>query len=206
GLGGQLGHGRVVLLQRRLALRRVVLLAHVLVEILGAEVRVGQLDVALDRCGGELAELRADRVGALELVLRIQRCRVDRAGVKSAIFLWHLITARMAVPKALLSASPHFRVAATPPDGSSLVCGTQPVSSLAHDTPDPPSLQSKCWPAVGGAATAAPAATRKNPPMTDPRSRFMRPPPLAYISAKCAADRPTGWSACRLPLRRFRCH
>src|SRR5207249_10290142 len=92
---------------------------------------------------------------------------------------WHLITARMAVPKALLSASPHFRVAATPPDGSSLVSGTQPVSSLAHDTPDPPSLQSKCWPGPGGAATAAPAATRKNPPMTNPRSRFMRPPPFA---------------------------
>ena len=109
----------------------------------------------------------------------------SRAGsafrVKSAIFLWHLITARMAVPKALLSASPHFRVAATPPDGSSLLCGTQPVSSLAHDTPDPPSLQSKCWPWPGGAATAAPAATRKHPPMTDPRSRFMRPPPLAYL-------------------------
>src|SRR6184192_1972092 len=80
----------------------------------------------------------------------------------------------MAAPKALLSPSPHFRVAATPPDGSSLLCGTQPVSSLAHDTPDPPSLQSKCWPWPGGAATAAPAATRKHPPMTDPRSRFMR--------------------------------
>src|SRR5207253_8997374 len=80
-----------------------------------------------------------------------------------------LITDRMAAPKALLSPSPHFRVAATPPDGSSLLCGTQPVSSLAHDTPDPPSLQSKCWPWPGGAATAAPAATRKHPPMTDPR-------------------------------------
>src|SRR5438067_217407 len=100
---------------------------------------------------------------------------------ESASLLWHLITDRMAAPKALLSPSPHFRVAATPPDGSSLLCGTQPVSSLAHDTPDPPSLQSKCWPWPGGAATAAPAATRKHPPMTDPRSRFMRPPPLAYI-------------------------
>ena len=89
----------------------------------------------------------------------------------SACFAWHLMTVAIALLNALAMPSEHFPW--------SLVSGTQPVSSLAHEIPDPPLLQSKCWPGPGGAASATPAVARKNPPMTNPRSRFMRPPPFA---------------------------
>src|SRR2546430_982881 len=63
------------------------------------------------------------------------------------------MTARAAALNALVSASPHWRVETTPPEGSSFVCGTQPVSSLAHEVAPGASLQSKCLPRSGGVAS-----------------------------------------------------
>src|SRR5438876_1075878 len=91
---------------------------------------------------------------------------------ESASLAWHLITARMAPPKALPSASPHFSVD-TLPAGTSLDWGTQPVSSLAHETPDPPWLQSKRWPGPGGAARATADVSTSMLPRASPTRRVM---------------------------------
>src|SRR5437016_887030 len=85
----------------------------------------------------------------------------------------------MAFVKALARPSPHLSVE-TLPVGTSLLCGTQPVSSVAHEVLPVVSLQSNFLPGPGGVASAAPAAIRKIPPMANPRSRFMQSPPLAF--------------------------
>src|SRR5947199_248057 len=92
----------------------------------------------------------------------------------SACFLWHVITAWMALLKALAMASAHLSVAATfGADGSSLLPGTHPVSSLAQDVAPPASLQSKCLPGPGGVAIAPPAVRRSTLPRVAARRRFM---------------------------------
>src|SRR6059058_6321169 len=92
----------------------------------------------------------------------------------SACFLWHVITALTALLKALARASAHLSVAATfGADGSSLLPGTHPVSSLAQDMAPPASLQSKCLPGPGGVAIAPPAVRRSTLPKVAARRRFM---------------------------------
>src|SRR5437763_483963 len=92
----------------------------------------------------------------------------------SAILMWHLITALTALLKALARASAHLSVAATfGADGSSLLPGTHPVSSLAQDMAPPASLQSKCLPGPGGVAIAPPAVRRSTLPKVAARRRFM---------------------------------
>src|SRR2546428_234762 len=71
---------------------------------------------------------------------------------ESAILMWHWITDAMALLKALARPSPHLSVE-TFPEGVSLVCGMQPVSSAAHELV-PPVLQSKRFPGPGGVAKA----------------------------------------------------
>src|SRR5439155_15028106 len=92
----------------------------------------------------------------------------------SACFLWHVITALMALLKALAIASAHLSVAATfGADGLSLLPGTHPVSSVAHDVAPPASLQSKCLPGPGGVAIAPPAVSRSKLPRVVASRRFM---------------------------------
>src|SRR5207249_10327046 len=92
---------------------------------------------------------------------------------ESACFLCHVITALTALLKALAMASAHLSVAATfGADGSSLLPGTHPVSSLAQDVAPPASLQSKCLPGPGGVAIAPPALRRRTLPKVAASRRF----------------------------------
>src|SRR5438128_415160 len=88
----------------------------------------------------------------------------------SACLMWHLFAAAQALAKFLRLPSEHLR--------SSLVAGAHPGSSPPIGSPGP------AW------ETPSPKVSRHRPPMVITRSRFMRPPPLACVSAALRHDAP----------------